>query len=399
MGTDPIFPRFSEAEYERRKRVVLAEMAKRELDALVIVGDSGSRGANHANIYWLTNWLDPGPAYVIMTADAGPSLLISNPLYLHSARRAGRAVEMDAFVYGRNPGELLAQRLADSGCSKGRIGIAGVRNVGRTAMSSEHRDALAAGLPQATFVDALDVLAEARRLKSAEELEWFQRGAEFTDRVIERLAENVRIGMPEHELLAINAEAVLRDGGNLRLQYMGATSMENPEIIFPWQYPSTRRLQRGDVLLTEISACYGLYAGQIHRPFSIGSRPTPEYQRLYDVAAETYHRVLEALKPGATDHDVRAAAAVVDDRGCRTYDALLHGWGVHIEDPRLDLPSAMIKRPQMPIVFKAGMLMVIQPNVVSADGKRGIQAGGLVVIEERGARPMHRYPMEFVHVD
>jgi Xaa-Pro aminopeptidase len=399
MAAEPIFPRFSDAEYERRKQVVLAEMAKRELDALVIVGDSGSRGANHANIYWLTNWLDPGPAYVMLTPHAGPSLLISNPLYLHSARRAGCARETDAFVYGENPGRLLAHRLADLGCSKGRIGIVGVRNVGRTAMSSEHRDALVAGLPQATFVDALDVLAEARRLKSAEELEWFRRGAEFTDKVIKRLAENVRVGMPEHELLAINAEAVLRDGGNLRLQYMGATSMQDPEIIFPWQYPSTRRLQRGDVLLTEISASYGLYAGQIHRPFSIGARPTPEYQGLYDAAADAYHRVLEALKPGATDGDVRAAAAVIEDRGYRTYDALVHGWGVHIEDPRLDLPSAIIKRPQMPIVFKAGMLMVIQPNVVTADGKRGIQAGGLVVIEEGGARPMHRFPMEFIHID
>ncbi|MCC7080898.1 MAG: aminopeptidase P family protein [Burkholderiales bacterium] len=399
MDDEQIFPRFSEAEYERRERAVRAEMEKRGLDALVIVGDSGSRGANHANVYWLTNWQDPGPAYVLMAAGAGPSLMISNSLYLHSARRAGRARETNAFVYGSNPGEQLAQQLADWGCSRGRIGIVGVRNVGRTAMSAEHRDALAATLPQATFVDALDVLAEARRLKSAEELAWFQRGAEFTDKIIERLSENVRVGMPEYELLAINAEAVLRDGGNLRLQYMGATSMENPEIIFPWQYPSTRRIQRGDVLLTEISASYGLYAGQIHRPFSIGSRPTPEYQQLYEVAAEAYHRVVEALRPGATDHDVRAAAADIDRKGYRTYDALLHGWGVHIEDPRLDIPSAMIKRPQMPVVFQAGMLMVIQPNVVTADGKRGLQAGGLVVIEEGGARPMHRYPMQFIRVD
>ena len=44
------------------------------------------------------------------------------------------------------------------------------------------------------------------------------------------------------------------------------------------------------------------------------------------------------------------------------------------------------------------MLIVIQPNIVSADGKAGVQAGNLVVIEEKGARSLQRYPMEFIRV-
>ena len=44
------------------------------------------------------------------------------------------------------------------------------------------------------------------------------------------------------------------------------------------------------------------------------------------------------------------------------------------------------------------MLIVIQPNIVSADGKAGVQAGNLVVIEEKSARSLQRYPMEFIRV-
>ena len=109
--------------------------------------------------------------------------------------------------------------------------------------------------------------------------------------------------------------------------FLGATSMNNPEFIFPWQYPSARVIERGDVLMTEISAGYWGYCGQIQRPFAVGTRPTPEYQRLYDLAAECYDRVFAVLKPGATDADIRAAAAFVETSGCRTRDVLVHGSG------------------------------------------------------------------------
>lgn len=397
MDKEEIFPRFSDAEYRRREAVVRREMTARGLDAIVAVGDSGGRTANQANVYWLTNWIDPMVAYVIMTATGGPWLLMSNLLYLHTARRAGRAVEIEAC--GMNPGSTLAQRLLDLGFAKGRIGIAGVRNVGRSSMPAEHRDALISAMPEAHFEDALDVMVAARMIKSAEEIEWFERGAALTDKVIGHLAGNIRLGMPEYQLSALIHEAVLPEGGVVRLQFVGATPMAAPEIIFPWQYPSNRKLQRGDVLLTEISASYGACSGQIQRPFALGAVPTPEYQRLYDLAATCYHRIFEVLRPGATDAEVRAAAGFIEEEGFKTLDVLIHGWGIQIEPPRVDLPNAMIKRELGPVAFKQGMLIVVQPHVVSPDGKRGVQAGNLVVIEEQGARSLQRYPMEFIRIE
>lgn len=351
MSAATIFPRFSESEYRRREACVREEMARRGLDAVIVVGDSGRQGSNHANVYWLTNWVDPYVAYAILTATGGPWLLMSNPLYLHTARRAGRAIETEAFPYGKNPGAVLAEKLLDAGLAKGRVGIAGVRHIGRSSISAHDRDALAAALPEAKFEDALDVFAAARLIKSPEELAWFERGAMLTDRVIEHLGRSMRIGMSEQQVSGLIHEAVIADGGWMRVEF-------------------------------------------------IGEDPTPEYQLLYDMAVECYDRVFEVLKPGATDADFRAAAAgAVERGGYRTHDVLLHGWGLQIEDPRLDVPSATIKRPQMPFTFKPGMLMVIQPNTVSPDEKRGLQVGNLVVIEEQGARSLQHYPMEFIRID
>jgi Xaa-Pro aminopeptidase len=392
ISSEPIFPRFSDAEYQRRYERVRAEMSARGLDAVVAAGDSAFHGSNHANVYWLTNWLDPYAAYVVLPLKGEPFLAISNELYIHTARRA--AVVADVFG-SFTPGTAIGERLNDLGLGRGKIGLAGVRNVGRASMAYEHQRDLQATMPQAHFEDALEVMQGARLIKSGEEIVWFEKGAAFTDRAIEAITENLKAGMPEYEISAHIHGAILADGGSLMFHFLGATPMEAPEIIFPWQYPSTRIVQKGDILMTEISAGYWGYCGQIQRPFAVGAAPTNEYQRLYDLAQECYERVAAVLKPGATDADIRTAAAFVESSGCRTRDVLIHGWGVTIEPPRADLPGAMIKRELKPFTVEPNMLFVIQPHVVSEDGRRGVQTGNLVVCEATGARSLQKAPMCF----
>jgi Xaa-Pro aminopeptidase len=391
-SADPIFPRFSDAEYRRRYALVRAEMEKRGLDAVVAAGDSSFRGSNLANVYWLTNWQDPYAAYAVLPLEGEPFLVISNELYIHTARRA--AVIPD--VFGTfTPGRAIGERLLDLGLGRGRIGLAGVRNVGRASMASEHQRDLVATMPEASFEDALEVLQTARLIKSAEEMAWFEKGAEFTDRTIAAIEQNLRPGIPEYQLSAHMHATFLMDGGSLMFHFLGCTPMSDPEFIFPWQYPSTRVVQHGDILMTEISAGYWGYCGQIQRPFAVATAPSPEYQRLYDLAEECYHRVFGILKVGATDADIRNAAGFIEKTGCRTRDVLVHGWGVTIEPPRADLSVATIKRELAPFTVRPGMLFVIQPHIVSEDGKRGVQVGNLVACEETGTRSLQKASMRF----
>jgi Xaa-Pro aminopeptidase len=396
VSHESIFPRFSDAEYARRYAAVRAEMDRRGLDAVVAAGDSVFRNSNHANVYWLTNWLDPYAAYVVVPLRAEPFLVISNPLYLHHARRASVIGDVIG-VY--TPGTTIGERLNDLGLAHGRIGLVGVRHVARASMPYEHQRDLVAAMPEATFESANEVMQAARLIKSAEEIAWFEQGAAFTDRAIDAILTHLRPGMPEFELSAHIQASFLKAGGALMFHFLGATPMRDPEIIFPWQYPSTRVVARGDVLMTEISAGYWGYCGQIQRVFTVGAAPTPEYQRLYELAAEAYHRILEALKPGATDRDVLAAARGIEVAGFQTLDALLHGWGITIEPPRTDLGVAMIKRELTPFTVEHGMLLVIQPHVVDPEARRGVQVGNLVVCEPTGARALQRTAMQFFRVD
>jgi hypothetical protein len=41
---------------------------------------------------------------------------------------------------------------------------------------------------------------------------------------------------------------------------------------------------------------------------------------------------------------------------------------------------------------------VIQPNLVTPDGKRGLQVGNLIEVTKNGARPLQKFPMKFMRI-
>lgn len=55
-------------------------------------------------------------------------------------------------------------------------------------------------------------------------------------------------------------------------------------------------------------------------------------------------------------------------------------------------------RPAGPVsgdLFRGGQTVVIQPNVVTRDGKAGVQTGEMVLITDTGIERMHALPRGF----
>jgi Xaa-Pro aminopeptidase len=49
--------------------------------------------------------------------------------------------------------------------------------------------------------------------------------------------------------------------------------------------------------------------------------------------------------------------------------------------------------PAPDFVLAAGMTLVVQPNVVTRDGRAGVQTGELLVITENGPQRIHKFPL------
>jgi Xaa-Pro dipeptidase len=236
-----------------------------------------------------------------------------------------------------------------------------------------------------------------RQVKSAEELDWMRIGAAMTDRGMMALREGLRPGLSERDLSELVERSYVALGGINVIHFFGVTAMANPNLGVPTQFVGNRNVAKGDIVFSEISTSFWEHPGQVLRSFAVGEEPPKLYRDLHAVADAAFDAVAKVLKAGALPQQVIDAAGMIEDAGFTIIDDLLHGYGGGYLPPILGAksrPSAHV--PDEP--FRAGMVVVIQPNVVTRDGKAGVQTGEMVLITETGIEPMHKVPRGFIRI-
>ncbi|OGA50541.1 MAG: hypothetical protein A3G24_22295 [Betaproteobacteria bacterium RIFCSPLOWO2_12_FULL_62_13] len=385
--------RFSDVEFARRHAAVRAMMAERGLDVLIAHASS----AMPANVRYLTGWgpYGNGPAFLLFPATGNPLLLVA--IFSHVASAQRRAVVPADFA-GPNPGVTLAERLLDLGLQRARVGLVEVDSARNRGMPSVVLDELRKRLPEASFEFATQAVEMIRRFKSDEEIAVLERAADMAEQALEAMVGAARPGNTEWDLAAAVHGAAARAGGTVEVALLGSTPMANPSMATPRTQPTMRRLERGDVILSELSVgCLG-YSTQLLRPITIGP-PNDLYRRLISIATEVYRSVQAILKVGATEKDVQQAAKALAQPGIAAEAPIVHGWsqwsefGFHIT-----MPGDEAHWPSRPVRFDTGMSMSIEPNPCTSDFRAGVFMGDLNIISPAGARSLHRWPLETIVV-
>ena len=385
MACDPNYLSFSDAEYERRHAAVRGRMDRLGLEAVVFYG---SRTA--PDIHYLCNWLTTSEAYFIYPRQGDPTLFVQLSNHLPNARRM--AIIDDVRFGGSSPSgsvdsvPRVLENLKERGLEKGSVGLCG-------SVPYRHYLRLVEALPGVRWVDFSAEMRDQRQVKSAEEIERLRQASAMSDDSVAALAEHARPGIPEHELARIVEDVYLGKGGINGIHFMITTSMHDPKGGVPQQHLSNRILQKGDVLVTEISTNYAGYTGQVLRTFTIGEGPTPEYQRLHDVAMEAFDRIAGVIKAGAGVEGVLEAADVVHERGFTVYDDVVHGAS---QLPPILRTRKTTRGTPPDFSFETNMCLVIQPNVVTEDGLRGVQFGEMMRVTDTGLDKMHDCPRELI---
>lgn len=367
------YPRFTDGELARRRNELDALMDEHGIAHLVLYG------ANRfgASVQWLTGWPPTREAAVVVTPGERDTLFVQFHNHVPNARRLAR----DADVRWGGPSTVaaVADELERRSASSRAIGFAG-------PMTASQRDVLASRFPE--VVDLSGPVTGLRAIKSAEELAWVRVGAELSDRAVAALRRDVVPGISEHDLAAIVEGAYLSRGGVNHIHYFGVTPMDAPTRAVPSQFPSDRRLSIGDVMVTELSASYWDHPGQVLRTFTIAADPTPLYRELHDVAQAAFDAVANVVRDGVHVTEAIEAATVIEDAGFTTYDDLLHGFVGGYLPPVLGSRSRTLEPPP-DMVFRAGMTVVIQPNVITLDERAGVQTGELVLVTAEGVDRLH----------
>jgi Xaa-Pro dipeptidase len=367
------YPRFSDAEYARRHKLLAGVMEKAGVDHLLVVTDHRVGNATQ----WVTAWPGTVEAYVIFKP--GVKMAMFMEWYNHFP--LGKKIARDVDVrWGEHRGiQKTIEELKRRGAK--RVGIMGPLAVSKYRQLEAHFQMVA--------LDAEYI--RLRSIKSEEELDWLRIGAALSDLGLAALLRETKPGLTERELGNAVERAYVGHGGTTMIHYIGVTSMANPHIFVPPQHHSPRRVQQGDVVFCELSSYWWDYAGQVLRTFTVDAEPTPLYRGLYEAAEAAFDAVTRVVHHGTTMQEIIDAAGVIEDRGFTVCDDLMHGFGGGYFQPILGTKS----RPAGPLpdmTLEENMTVVVQPNVITRDQTAGVQVGELIRVTRTGFERLHTAP-------
>jgi Xaa-Pro aminopeptidase len=278
-------------------------------------------------------------------------------------------------VRGLDPFGLgtVLDRLRSGGGSPDRLGISHAE-----LLPVAVRRALHDGLGSAVALQsATGLMSAVRMVKSDEELARMRHCGKITDAGWEALVSALRPGATEYELVA-HTEA--------RLKAMGATDnfmliASGGDEVRGMTPPSERRLERGDMVRTELTPQCDGYWTQICRSAVLGSVSDGQRESF-----ELFHEAMEAglttLRAGVTAHDVaKAENDVFRARGFGEYCTAKftrvrgHGHGAHLDEvPIIEGQETVLEHHAVVIVHPntytplAGYHVLGDPVVVTHDG-------------------------------
>ena len=376
------YPRFSDAEMAQRRAAIGNLLAEFELDHLVYCGANRFGSA----VQWLTGWPVTAEAVGVLTPKIPDALFIQHINHVPLARHLAAPAEV-AWGGGSSIAAAVAA-LERRGAPADRVGMIG-------PMTFEQHAMLTARF--GTIANLNRRYVRLRQIKSPEEIDWMRIGAALTDRAMAALRDGLRPGRTERDLADLVERAYIALGGTNVIHFFGVTSMSDPALGVPTQFVANRKVNAGDAVVAEISAAFWEHPGQVLRSFAVDAEPSQLYRDLHAAADAAFDAVAAVLRDGTMPQQIIDAASVIEQAGFTIIDDLLHGYGGGYLPPVLgsrSRPSAHI--PDEPL--RAGMMVVIQPNVVTPDGKAGVQTGELVLVTATGIEPLHAIPRGFIRV-
>ena len=383
-------PRFDAAEGSRRHAAVRAAMAAAGFDALIVAGHQGNYGDRNANLRYLANyepWYDD--EYVLFPGAGAPVLYAWSEPHAEWCRKVSwidevvPAAQMSRGVSGK---DMYPRSIADgvraAGLAAARIGIADMET-----MPASVYVGLVEQLPDAELVEAGDVLAGVRMVKSDAELGFMEEAARIGDVGVEAMAAAARVGATDTEVFAACEHAMTVAGASAPSFTLMASAPQLAAKGLGLPYGGAgRTLGAGDVILNELTPSYGGYWNQLDRPIVLGDTASPELERLLAIHRAMYDAALAELRPGTTmqavnDHARAIAADLGADPSPAPTWAIAH-IGLRIRD---DIP------PSTPLV--PGMTFALQPLTQHDGGAWGGHTiGTTAVVTEAGGRELNAPP-------
>jgi len=392
---DAVYEQFSAQEYARRYAALRGKMREQKLDCIIVPGGP-SHWSFGGGMLWLTgHWEWHALAsYVLVPLEGEPTMIYSmGGTHAEAVRRQVEVAVKDV-RHSRSGryADVMVERIRELKLERGRIGLMEIDPRHGDYLPVNQFDVLRHNLPDAELVFTKGLLHELLSIHSAEELDCVRKAGVLCQNAMTAMVERARPGVKEYELRAAAGAAILEGGGDIDFLIIGSTPMADPAMVFGNPRPSGRVLAKGDIVNMELAAGYRGYTAQIGSPICLGE-PTAMVRKFWDeIALPGYRRIIAEMRPGKPMEDMLLASKFFRANGVQSRPTQCHGIDLVTDKPHIS--AEHVSAEAFETVLKPGMVIMAEPNPITADGLFGIFLGHTFIITPDGHECVDKFPLE-----
>ncbi len=356
--------------------------------------DQFHRYRQTSNFYYLTGLDFPGGALVLHPEDAEDriaTVFIPEP---DSAREVwdGKLPDKDevrersgiadvqyrkefgkAFVKYQSHRETLYVDYDDSGFSHS------------TSHETRFLEKVRTELPGLQLRKAGLILAELRRKKSPEEVDLLRQAIHITAGGLRGLWSAMAPGKLEYELEAVLAyEYIRRGAGGYAFEPIVASGLNTTTLHY---VDNNRRIEDGDLLLTDMGAEYRHYCADITRTVPVNGVFTGKQREIYQAVLHVQEEIIESVRPGISLEELKTLARkriaeVLQDLGLIGEPEETSKYYMHSIGHYLGLDTHDVGDLEAPLA--PGNVLTIEPGIYIREEGLGVRIEDDVLVTGEG---------------
>jgi Xaa-Pro aminopeptidase len=379
---------FSEQEMQRRTKWIAEKLADRDLTVAFL--HSADNVYYATGVPLLSAW--GRPMWAVVQGKSAPivigAMLEKETMDHYGVVTEVRTYDDDANVWSASL-DIVSDIIRSQGQALKRVGVE--LSILPVAISESLKDRLGAEL-----VEVSDILAEARLIKSDEEMQLLRLGGEIAKIGASTFVEEIAAGASELTVAARSVAAM--DIALAGLYAEGATSSYAycqiaDHTLTPHLHPTGRRIRRGDVIGLNVFPVIWGYCMELERTYVYGEPTTRQVNALAAVN-EAFGLGKSLLRPGKVISEIHRESSAVLER---------HGFGQYIRHGTGHAHGIMIGaagreefgelRPYNHRTIQKGVINSIEPGLYIPD-LGGFRHSDVMYVTTDGAECLTEFPIE-----
>lgn len=246
-------------------------------------------------------------------------------------------------------------------------------------------------------INAYDILAKSRSVKSAKEVDKVIEALHITNRGLNRIMDNLKPDIRESVLEAhfdfeLKSENVINAFDTIAASGKNATTLH--------YVTNNEFTKKDDLILFDLGATKDLYCADISRTYPVSGKFTERQKELYNLVLEVEEMVIQAIKPGVTmeelnniviDHYASELVRlnVIKDRydvKDYYYHGVSHSLGLDTHDVGLSRSDKL----------EAGNIITVEPGLYIAEENIGIRIEDNILVTEDGYENLSHFIIKTV---